>query len=403
MLGIAIRIAQRMAIHSEAALAKCTAVEAELRRRLWWSLVLFDTRVGEMVHSITGTLNPTWDCRIPLNVNDSDLRPDMKGPPEIQGKSSEALFAVVRAEIGDYIRQTDFYLSFTNPALKPIARHLQSGSNREGGELVHLETMIEERYLRFCDQENPIHFMTIWTARAHLAKYRLLELHSRYAASAVSRTEARRDGANSHALRMLECDAKIMTSPVTKGFRWLNHYHFPFPAYIQLIQDLRRRPTSERSGQMWEAMSDSYEAWFDPLSRHDSPLLQLLAELVLQPWAACEAASKQRGETLTPPRIVSSIRHNLTQVAEHARNSGAEQPNTMTGLADNEFQMSMPLPVPMSMGMANQGLPYAMGMPDAYTGMRQEIYSGMPVPPPSDAQMADLDWNAFGGWPGWGN
>jgi hypothetical protein len=48
MLGVAIRIAQRMGIHSESALAKCTVFEAELRRRLWWSLVLFDTRISEM-------------------------------------------------------------------------------------------------------------------------------------------------------------------------------------------------------------------------------------------------------------------------------------------------------------------------------------------------------------------
>jgi len=98
MLGVAIRIAQRMGIHSESALAKCTAVEAEMRRRLWWSLILFDTRIGETANSKTTTLDPTWDCKIPLNVNDSDLRPEMKGPPAIQGKSTEAPFAIVRSK-----------------------------------------------------------------------------------------------------------------------------------------------------------------------------------------------------------------------------------------------------------------------------------------------------------------
>jgi hypothetical protein len=399
MLGVAIRIAQRMGIHSESALAKCTVVEAEMRRRLWWSLILFDTRISEIANSKTTTLDPTWDCKIPLNVNDSDLRPEMKGPPAIQGKSTEALFAVVRSELGEFIRHTVFHLDFTNPALKPIAKHLHAGPAPEGGELVKLEEMIEDQYLKSCDQENPIHFMTIWTTRAYLAKCRLLEHHSRYSTSSVRRTEAQRDAATAHALRMLECDTKIMTSPLTKGFLWLNHFYFPFPAYIQIVQDLRRRPISEQARQAWEVMSDNYEAWFDSQFGDDSPLFQIFTKIVLQAWEACEVASKQLGETLTSPRIVSSIRHTLAQIARHARNTDTERPNIIMGMGIDEFPMSMPMPI----GFANQSLPYSMEMPDGYAVMRPEIYSGIPGQAPLDAHMNQLDWTALGGRPGWGS
>jgi hypothetical protein len=398
MLGVAIRIAQRMGIHSESALAKCTAVEAEMRRRLWWSLILFDTRIGEMVNSKTTTLDPTWDCKIPLNVNDSDLRPEMKGLPAIQGKSTDALFAVVRSELGEFIRHTVFHLDFTSPALKPIAKHHHTGPAPEGGELVRLEEMIEDQYLKSCDQENPIHFMTIWATRAYLAKCRLLEHHSRHSSSSVRRTEAQRDAATSYALRMLECDTKIMTSPLTKGFLWLNHFYFPFPAYIQIVQDLRRRPISEQARQAWEVMSDNYEAWFDSQFGDDSPFFQIFTKIVLQAWEACEAASKQLGETLTPPRIVSSIRHTLAQIVRHTRNTDTEQPNIIMGMGIDEFPMSMPMPI----GFANQSLPYSMGMPDGYAMMRPEIYSGIPGQAPLDAHMNQLDWTALGGRPGWG-
>ena len=394
MLGVAIRIAQRMGIHSESALAKCTTVEAEMRRRLWWSLILFDTRIGEIADSKTATLDPTWDCKIPLNVNDSDLRPEMKGPPAIQGKSTDALFAVVRSELGEYIRHTEFHLDFTSPALKPIAKHLQNGPAPEGGELSKLEEMIEDQYLKSCDQENPIHFMTLWTTRAYLAKYRLLEHHSRYSSSSVHQT-AQRDAATSHALRMLECDTKIMTSPLTKGFLWLNQSHFPFPAYIQIAQDLRRRPTSGLAHQAWEVMSDNYEAWFDSQFRDDSPFFHIFTKIVLQAWEAYEAASKQLGETLTP-RIVSSIRYTLAQIARHAQNTETEQPNIIMGMGIDEF------PMPISIGFANQNLPYSMGMQDGYAVMRPEMYSGLPGQAPLDVDMSQLDWTALGGQPGWG-
>lgn len=355
-----------------------------MRRRLWWSLILFDTRIGEIANSKILTLDPTWDCKIPLNVNDSDLRAGMKGPPAIQGKSTEALFAVVRCELGEFIRHTVFHLDFTSPALKPIAKNIQNGSSSEGDELVNLEEMIEDQYLKFCDQENPIHFMTIWTTRAYLAKCHLLEHHSRYSNSSVYRTEARRDAATSHALRMLECDTNLMTSPLTKGFLWLNHFHFPFPAYIQIVQDLRTRPCSQQSRQAWETMSDNHEAWFDSQFREDSPFFQIFAKIVLQAWEVCEAAFEQLGETLPPPRIVSSIRNALAHVARNARHADTEQPSITVGMETNEN------PTPTSPDVE---------ILDDYAVMKPEIYFGNPGPAPSDAHMNQLDWTVLGGWP----
>ena len=395
MLGVAIRIAQRMGLHSESTLAKCTPVEAEMRRRLWWSLTLFDTRVGEIASSKTITLDPTWDCRIPLNVNDSDLRPEMRGPPTIQGKSTEALFAVVRSELGEFIRHTDFHLDFTKPVLKPIAKPLQNGSAPEGGELVMLEKMVEERYLKTCDEDNPIHFMAIWTTRAYLAKCRLLEHHSRYSSSYLCHTEAQRDAATSHALRMLECDTKVMSSPLTKGFFWWNHSHFPFPAYIQIVQDLRRRPMSEQARQAWEIMSDNHEAWFSFNAEADGSVFQIFSKFVLQAWEACETASKESGQTLTPPRMISSIRHVLGQIGRHERRTDTEQPNFGTGMELNEYL----LPI----GFLERSIPYSMGMQDGDAMMGSELYSGISGQAPLAAHTNQFDWTALGGQSGWGD
>lgn len=73
MLGVAIRIAQRMGIHNEASNATCAALEAEMRRRLWWSLVIFDNRICEMFDYRKATLAPTWDCHVPLNLSDFEV------------------------------------------------------------------------------------------------------------------------------------------------------------------------------------------------------------------------------------------------------------------------------------------------------------------------------------------
>lgn len=396
ILGVAIRIAQRMGIHSESALAKCTTLEAELRRRLWWSLVLFDTRIGEIADHKTSMLAPTWDCRIPLNVNDSDLRPEMKEPPAVQGKSTDALFAVVRSELGELVRHTMFHLDFTNPALKPIFKTVQRGLIPEVAELATLEKMIEDKYLKFCDPENPLHFMTIWWTRAYLAKCRLLEHHSRYSSSLVHQTDAQRDTAISHALRMLECDTKFMTSPLTKRFLWLAHVHFPFPAYIQIVQDLKRRPGSEQAEQAWEVMSDNYEARFGFLYyKGENPFFKIFTKIVLQAWEAREAAFSQLGEPLMPPRIVSYIRHRVAQIAQNPQIADTQQPNGVMGMGIDNFPMSMP------MDSGSHGLLYNIGGQGGYGVIGPGVYPNMSGQAPLDVDVNHLDWAAmdwgFGG------
>ncbi|RYP71776.1 hypothetical protein DL771_004588 [Monosporascus sp. 5C6A] len=257
VLGAAIRIAQRMGIHNESSNAKCTPLEAETRRRLWWSLAIFDNRICEMFDYKTATLAPTWDCRTPLNLNDFEIRPEMKTPPTANDRPTEALFAVVRSELSDFVRHSAFHLDFTNPSLNTFAKVNRLGPAPEGGELNILEKTMENKYLAFCNPENPLHFMTIWTTRGFPAKIRLLEHYSRCSGASMEQTDTQRNTAFSYALSMLECDTKLMNSSLTTGYLWLLRFHFPFPAYIHILQDLRKRPAEDYAENAWEVMSDN--------------------------------------------------------------------------------------------------------------------------------------------------
>jgi hypothetical protein len=81
-----------MGIDTESTNARHSVLEAELRRRLWWSLTLYDNRMAEMTECKTTSLLPTWDCKLPLNVNDFSLRAEMNTQPAEFGVLSEALF-----------------------------------------------------------------------------------------------------------------------------------------------------------------------------------------------------------------------------------------------------------------------------------------------------------------------
>ena len=401
MLGVAIRIAQRMGIHRESILAKCDAFEAEMRRRLWWSLMLFDNRIAELAGSNALTLEPTWDCKIPLNVNDTDLRLQMKVSPSTRGEPTDAVFAVVRSELGEFIRHAEFHIEFANPALLPVHKRVHNSIDPESGHLAKLEKMLEDRYLKLCDPENPIHFMATWTTRAQLAKYQLMEQNMRLSGSSARRMEADYDAATASALRMLECDTKVMTSPLTKGFAWLNQIYFPFPAYYQIAQDLRRRPTGEQAQQAWDVVSDNWEAWFLIHFSNDSPIFAILPKFILQAWEAYEAVLKTSAQTLTTPRIVSSIRETQARVSEIVQHTDTEVANISTDMGTNEYPMSMSMPLPAT--FPDHNLPCGLGMQGGYAWMGPQMNSTSSSSPhgPLPAHMNPMIWPAFGGWPGW--
>ncbi|GKZ66989.1 hypothetical protein AnigIFM50267_001080 [Aspergillus niger] len=329
VLGVAIRIAQRMSINDERANARYPPLEREMRRRLWWSLIMFDNRIGEMSDHKTSMLIPTWDCRSPLNVTDNDLQPEMKDSPAAYAGPTEALFIAARSELGEFLRHSAFHLDYINPSLKAVAR------DTTGDGMTDIERKIEDKYLRLCNPDNPLHYMTIWTIRGFLAKHLLLELYSKF--SPTQQSETQRNTASSYAMRILKSDTMLMRSPHTERYRWHVHMHFPFPAYLHVIQDLKKRPMQEHAYELWNAMSENAELRFRDMHRFH-PIFEIVARNVLQAWEAHQAALGEHGKSIAPPWIVQDVRTKLNNLHSDSGNCNAEQPNDTEGTTS----LSMP-------------------------------------------------------------
>jgi hypothetical protein len=332
-----------------------------MRRRLWWSLVIFDTRIAEMSDYRTTILTPTWDCKTALNVDDFDLHPETKYLPTVHKKPTEAIFAVVRSELYDFIRHSTYHLDFSNPILKIIAKDIRPGPVPAGGELLSLGDLMEEKYLKYCHTENPLHYMTLWTARGLIAKNRLVENYARFSRSGAQPTDAQRDTATVNVLTLLECDTKLMASPLTKAYHWLMRLYFPFPAYVHIFQDLRRRPLGEHVEKAWEVMCGNYDARFANVVEQgegDGPLFKMFARTVLQAWEARQAVLRELNQPLELPRMVYDIKRRLKEMTLGSQNNskGNEQTHGDLGLESGDFSMAMPLG-----GMNGNGLLYDMG------------------------------------------
>jgi hypothetical protein len=132
--------------------------EAEMRRRLWWQIVIIDARTSELSGSGPGLLTYTWNTKFPLNFNDSDLFPDMRTLPAERPGLTEMTFIRLRCEIADFAQKSRV------SQLTDLARE---------GEITEFEQRIEKQYLSYCDPSVPLHFMARTMARAAISKFRV--------------------------------------------------------------------------------------------------------------------------------------------------------------------------------------------------------------------------------------
>ncbi|KXJ87534.1 hypothetical protein Micbo1qcDRAFT_139241 [Microdochium bolleyi] len=328
LLGIAIRIAKRLGMHDEASLAKQTPFEAEMRRKLWWSLVLFDSRAAEKTDNKNSQLNPSWDCRVPLNISDADLRPESKELQGVHGRSTEAVFGVIRSELGDYLRHASYHLDFSGASLRPIAR--PSPRDLEG-----LQRYLEERYLQFFDQTNPLHFLAKWTTYSYIARYGLWRQFAAFADPQGKRPrEADWDSAIENATRMLEADKELMASPLTRRYHWFLGFYFPLPAYLIIGKGLKAHPRSPHAARAWDVMSDNFAVRLQTVFRQEvAPFMKLFSPL-FSAWnaqlrtGAAEAAVQGSTDVGDPvePRILGYIREIKNANKSSAGNTTSSSP-----------------------------------------------------------------------------
>lgn len=332
-----------MGLDNESSNVKCGPLEGEMRRRLWWALLLFDNRVCEMGDYRAVTLNPSWSCKVPANINDSDLREEMETLPQSHDRPTEMTMAILRYKVADLVRHSSFFLDFTNPALKALAN-----PKDHGGSLGTLQQQIEDEYLHHCNPDYPLQFMTIWLTRGHIARYLLFQ---HFSIPLDKQTSQQRSSAITHALAMLSCDTTIMTHPYTTKHSWFLFFHFPFPAYIHILQHLKREPLASQAQLCWKTLSESCNVRFtnpeyEAHPFHKTPMFAVFTRIVVKAWESRVAALRKRGETEQEevPFIVTEFQKKLLgSEAPSLENMTSSDEDSSSRFEDDRMVMPFPM------------------------------------------------------------
>ncbi|KAI1758686.1 hypothetical protein GGR53DRAFT_472111 [Hypoxylon sp. FL1150] len=390
LTGIAVRLAQRMGLHRDGAQFQLSPFEVEERRRLWWTLAGFDRRIGEVCGSIITAISNGGNCKLPLNINDADLHLHAKDPPPPHTGATEMIFSLARLEFAkapgnDKMRGQS---SESNPqAIASVADH------RLSSYLERFSTYMEDSYLKYCDPKVPLHYMTLLTTRANMCKLKIVAGFFRVALTAPAPLPAgERDELFIEAIKMVEYDSMMQARQNLKGFLWYTQMHFPFPAYICLLTELRHRTTGDLCERAWQTICEHSDRR-NMTAHARSPMHLSFSPLFVKAWDAREAAEAALGRTIAPPRLITHMRQITASLPKTAKKkTPAPTPSPKIPVISGAYVSAVPTPpepqaVPSTMPLYPDTDMFGGGMQNI--DMNRQFATAFP-----DVNFGgEMDWN----------
>lgn len=327
-----------MGLHRDPAGYGLPPFEVEQRRRLWWTIVSYDRRIGEMTGSTVTALSSGGDCKLPLNVNDSDLHIDGKELPASHNGATEMLFALTRLEIAMAVSSNSNRDSAKVNPDKPSPGSSSSGSKQTPAPSIRIAGQdapsytldgfcahIEGTYLQHCDPKIPLHFFTITMTRTALSKMRVINYLMRLYGGEDPLRDIERENLFLLAVEMVEYDNVVHLSESLKPYKWFTAHHFPFPAYMFLVQELRQRCFGPMVDRAWEAIAANHKLRHMINTLHN-PMHTAFGRHFIKAWDAHVEASISNGKEPPPtPQFIIVLRE-IIETQRRAKSQNLPEP-----------------------------------------------------------------------------
>ncbi|KAI1623827.1 fungal-specific transcription factor domain-containing protein [Exophiala viscosa] len=273
LAGLALRMAQSIGLHRDGSNLRLSPFESEMRRRVWWYLCAADSRAAEDLGIAVSSVDRSCDTHLPVNVNDSELSPDMQGPPAPKPMWAEMTFSLITIEIGQIIQQITG---------RPVASAGSIHGESAGAQILKdMRTRLEDRYLRHLNPNIPIQ-----RAISLLTPIILAKLEFVVQQQSTKRRHVKKGAFDANedtltvACRLLEMYLQLQTDELLRGFHWYLRSYTQYHLLTYVLWHLCLKPDGPSTERAWNALERSFQL-AEPHARVTEPgskwtVLQLL-------------------------------------------------------------------------------------------------------------------------------
>lgn len=251
--GLALRIGQSLGIQCNGERLGLSPFESEMRRRLWWHFVNRDGRAGEDYGlQSTHDLTQSPDVRLPLNVEDNDLYPEMTELPPERKTFTAMTFTLNQIDIAN--------ASYRLAALAAEATPESPPSEEMRQQIIdEMKTRINER-LRYCNMVVPRHRHALFISTYVMRK---VDLITRQQWTSLRCPGARDSWATEEdlveAIEILQYGLKITTDELLKPFAWASRAYPQYHVLMYVLWHLCVRPQGASVDEAWKTVDTVYE------------------------------------------------------------------------------------------------------------------------------------------------
>lgn len=289
LAGAAIRLCQKMGMDRENTDSKMSFFEKEMRIRLWWQLQGLDyrSRAAGTLGTKPPLLSEFSNVRLPLNVNDADLHPDMTDPLMEHNGPTEMLCVLMKLEVFNNLRSSPTAAKVYDSIIRASIRDKMS-TELENEAVNELEARYEEKFFRKLDKSIPLHALTRTIANLTIARMRFKVHHPRRQAdlsgTGVYMTREESDVLFDSALTVLELVHVGARTKFSSHIFTHMTFGFQIDAYIYVLGELRRRCSGDRVALAWKLVGVLYNDHPELIDDTENAFYSALGDLTVEAW-----------------------------------------------------------------------------------------------------------------------
>ena len=298
LMGLAVRIARGLGLHRDGEGRAFSAFEAEMRRRLWWQILVLDIRASADRGTEPVILEGSFNTAMPCNLNDEDFTYASQHPLKDKKGFTEMTFCLLSMDVSNTNRKINYI---------PHTGDCQPLTLEQKKELVKQCTdRIESHYLAGCDPSDQSTWLACTMGRLLIFRLWLLIQYP-----LESRKSAPQEYPRAQSLRTAVAFLTILElleeSESSAGFTWFFKTYVPWHPLAVALAELCTETQGPLADQAWCIIDKGYEKWSDRVDDKGGMLWRPIKSLLSKARAArhrdqeaSEAAASSRPSVPDP-------------------------------------------------------------------------------------------------------
>ena len=328
------RIAQKMGYHRDGEVLNLSPFETEMRRRIWWGIVVQDSNHA-MASDLTPSLLPTnSDTKEPQNLNDADLFPNATESVRPREGPTEMAFCIILHRLYkltiDAQKDPNGELALGAAMLgqnhdgKNTVNGIQSSLTDSGSHIV-MDRILQDLEKKYVDPKAGNTHVAALSIRPMLMK-KVTQMLIPIQEQPEWGTEILNPEDNIFKVLIVahEYGCEAYERMLAVRFEWCMKSLFQLETFAALTGQLCQRPTGLLSDRGWKVVETLHKQHPELFDMTQKPYM-VQAQYTLKAWKARETAITQAGQIVERPTFITQLQETMLSLdSQSTRKSSSD-------------------------------------------------------------------------------